>query len=757
MSALYTMECYENSPIDRLTLLKRLSLKAYLEMSKTDKRHTVKSKKAHYNKIQTYVKNHVENGDQNYKYQFSEAQLMNGMEGRVYNHKSLQQTDKNIGNYLFKGLGTDIDIKNCACCVIRLMCIHHKISLDTIPTLIDYIENRDKWLNEITNCKKTITMMLFDDAIKETFRNDDRLRKLKNEILVVQQSITHLEVYKDYLDKAMMEKDSNKLGSSFSAIYHMWENRIFFHLCELVGSRCIVPKFDGGIFEGVITDITEINQKMKEKYDGIVLVIKPLETILTDAFLLACKEEEASLKQLALSILENNRDYFQHHDNDLITYNVKTGLWEENQKKVKSIIYFMCPCEQTPEMIDRLYKMINYEVINDVKKDDWYEKKQNTSLGKILFKTGYFYKDENTLQFTNETTVGGNFNPAIMFRNKVHFPVPTVENQFNLEKMEDIRNRFFLNPLGKEIGNYFIELLARGLFGECMKKIVFCLGNTNTGKSTLVKAFQESFGDLIGSFNGETLTKTNTSQEEAQILRPFYLVRDKRLIFSNELKTSASLEGNAIKKISSGGDKLVARVMGGNEVPFNPHFLALIMANDISEISNYDDALETRVNVIHYTKPFVKEVNDPENELLADPNIDKEMKTDEFKWNFIGLILGSYSNFLRDGELPMPNEHIENRKKWIDKQANVTNLFLMTYKFTDNEADAIPCSEIIAWNKEVKSGVSDQRVGVELAEYAKKMGFKFPPAANKRLPLPNDPTKTKAVRCRFGLALICDE
>lgn len=744
MSALYSMECHENPPIDRLNLLKRMSLKDYLETCAKDKEHTLKSKKAHYAKIQTYVKNHVENGDQNYSYQFSDAQRMNGMEGRVYNSKSSQGIDKNIGNYLFNGQGTDIDIKNCACCVIRLMCIHHEISLATIPTLIEYIENRDQWLNEITNCKASITMMLFDDKKKASFRTDDRLRKLREEILIVQRSISHLVVYKDYLDKSMMEKDRNKLGSSFCAIYHMWENRIFFHLCELVGSRCIVPKFDGGIFEGVITDITEINQKMNEKYNGIVLVIKPLETVLTDAYLLACKEDELGLHELTLSILENNREHFQHHDNELIAYNVKTGLWEENPKKVKSIIYALCPCEKTDTLIDRLYKMINFEVMNDVEKDDWFDKVENSSLGKILLKNGYVYTDENIVRFEE------GFNPSILFRNRVLFNVPTDDNQFDLEIIGSIKKRFFTNTLGEEIGNYFIELLARGLFGEVMKKIVFCLGNSNTGKSTLVKAFQESFGNLIGSFNGETLAKSNTSQEEAQILRPFALVKDKRLIFSNELKTSASLDGNAIKKISSGGDRLVARVMGGNEVPFNPHFLALIMANDISDISNYDDALETRVNVIHYTKPFVKVVTDPDNELLADPLIEEEMRTDEFKWNFIGLMLGSYSNYLANGELPMPKEHIENRKKWIDKQAKVINLFLLSFKFTNNDEDYIACCEIGLWNKEVKSGIGDTKLAIEIAEYARKNKLGNVVSKNKKI-------DKKSVRCWFGIAMVGDE
>jgi hypothetical protein len=742
ISVYNNMKCLENPPKEKLKLLNKLSYDDYAGLTplKT-KKYSPKEKKTHFNKIKDYIKRHLDNDGVEYEYDFAEDKKQNDLEGRMTNSKSIQQLDGNICAYLFRDCGMDIDIKNCALVTIRYICELNGISLVNFPKYNDYIENRDKWLLEIPNCKDTIIAMLFNDKTKY-YKNDD-LKALKAEIRQLQGIICNLEVYGDYLEKACIEKEGNKLGCCLCAIYHKVENEILHYIIELFKEKdikCLVPKFDGAIFENKAVDLNEIQEKVKDKYN-VEVIQKPMETTITDTFLMGCKGDQLTIKEVALMILETNKDYFQYHNDELIAYNIKTGMWEENKQKVKSIIYSVCPIEPNPTKVDELYKMLLYEVMNDDEKEGWYYKQENSSLMKLLFKDGYMYIEDKQMKAENK------FNPNIMFRNRLLFDLPSSQNGYDWEYANEIKQKFFYSTLGEEIGSYFIELLARGLFGEVMKKIVFCLGNTNTGKSTLVKAFQESFGDLIGSFNGETLTKVNTSQEEAQIMRPFYLVKNKRLIFSNELKMSANLEGNAIKKISSGGDTLTGRLHGGNETPFVPHFLTILCANDIAEINNYDDALEGRINIVHYTKPFKKVVEDPENELQADENIEKEMKTDEFKWNFIGIFILAYDEYLKNGEKAVPNSMIESRKVWINKHASMITLFQETYEFTNELTDYISVSEIKEWIKNNKVGISDNKVSIELGQYAKKKKFDNVFSKPKKI-------DGKAVRCWFGIKLI---
>ena len=108
------------------------------------------------------------------------------------------------------------------------------------------------------------------------------------------------------------------------------------------------------------------------------------------------------------------------------------------------------------------------------------------------------------------------------------------------------------------------------------------------------------------------------------------LLRYKRLIFSNELKNNIPLNGNAIKKISSGGDTLIGRGHNANEEEFVTDFLAICMANDLTKITPYDDAVDERLKVIIYKRLFVENPSN-EFEIKMDKNINNEIIQLNFK------------------------------------------------------------------------------------------------------------------------------
>ena len=93
--------------------------------------------------------------------------------------------------------------------------------------------------------------------------------------------------------------------------------------------------------------------------------------------------------------------------------------------------------------------------------------------------------------------------------------------------MKDVKERFFDIPLGKEVGDYFLLQLARGLAGDVMKKIMFGIGPANNGKSTFVEACQLSLGDYVGNFNAETLSFRDSNTDEAANMRWVLLLQYK--------------------------------------------------------------------------------------------------------------------------------------------------------------------------------------------------------------------------------------
>jgi hypothetical protein len=229
--------------------------------------------------------------------------------------------------------------------------------------------------------------------------------------------------------------------------------------------------------------------------------------------------------------------------------------------------------------------------------NNWMNESQFSSIGKLLYLNGFY--DMKTGIFTDK------FDPNIVFYYKIYRNYE--ETNRNVNYINDVKIRFIYNQLGETVGNYFLLNIARGLAGDMMKKFLFGLGDTNAGKSTIVKACVSAFGEYVGSFNAENLCFNKNSADESAQMRWALLLRFKRLIFSNEIKMNSEINGNMTKKISSGGDTLIARVYGGLETEVIPHFLAVAFANDVPKISGIDTdpAINNRLKFISYTKKYV--------------------------------------------------------------------------------------------------------------------------------------------------------
>lgn len=342
--------------------------------------------------------------------------------------------------------------------------------------------------------------------------------------------------------------------------------------------------------------------------------------------------------------------------------------------------------------------------------DNFMERNADSSIGYLLFNNGYY--EAKTGKFYDK------FNPNIVFFAKI-------DNDFvraNEDDMEDIKRRFFYEPLSVLIGDYYLQILARGLMGDKMKKIVFGLGQTDCGKSTLSKAISRAFGDYIGTFNAGNFIKKEHVADDAQALRWALKLRYKRLIFSNEMDATKELNGNEIKKLT-GHDDLVGRGHCQDETSFNPHFLPVVFANDMPPIKPYDDALDNRVEVVSYKRKFVDEPCD-EFELKKDHGVAQEIETTKFKQTMISLFICEYEKYLRNRALPRPEECQNAKKDWIDQDIGSLPAFLRDFELTDDVNDKVPSRDIEEWLKGVKLGITMKKFGMELKLHIGRMKFK---------------------------------
>ena len=689
-------------------------------------------------------------------YSYSLQTLME-MGGRLYSGGSIQGLKAVFRGFLMKHT-TDLDMKNAHPVILSFICHLHHIQC---PNLDYYIKNRDQILSEFSNRDKGKTAFLMavnDDKHNQRISNPF-FKKFDKEMKEIQEKVVNLECYKDIKSSVPSDKKINWNGSAINRILCMYENKILQSAISQVNSMGIeiaVLMFDGlmvyGDYYQDVSLLQAITDRVNADFDGLDMewAYKPHnnQIVIPDDW------EPASEALVGVkNDMEATERLFQLYPHwvycldVLYVFNKESGMWETGKtayytiiRKFEKELTILIPTPDGWKATQKSYgNTLSYmEKIPPLIKtlccnDNWLKQSQYTSLGKILFNNGYF--DLKTEKFEN-------FDPNVVFFGKIHQSFTEFDDD-DMEYMNDLERRLFFNVLGDEVGLYFLVMLARGLGGDMMKNMMLCLGNTNCGKSTLTTAITLSCGDYVGSFNAENLAYRNTSNDEAQIMRWAMLLRYKRFIFSNEMKSTSELNGNMIKKIASGGDCLIGRSHCKSEEEFITHFLPVCFANDLPKIKPYDDAVDERVRIISYTKKFVDEPSN-ENELAKDYNLANEMKTEKFQRTFVGMLIRRYIWARQQEYNILPIEVVNAKKDWIESDNNYIQTFMDSFEITNSEDDFVKSKVIEEWIADNKLGITTTKFSLELKKYALEKGLTN--VVNKRKKI-----DSKLFMCWFGI------
>lgn len=350
-------------------------------------------------------------------------------------------------------------------------------------------------------------------------------------------------------------------------------------------------------------------------------------------------EEDACIKVLKIY------PYFNTCNDELYVYDNETGVWSCNSNIVNKVLrwlgeYLFVEVYDTKEKewITSSSKSYGYNtnLRNTLKEalrsatidDNFINKMENTSLYKIAFQNGWL--DFTTNTFHNE------FTPDIMFHKKLpyDFEEDWVNQDDNEQYMNEMIQKIFYDALGKENGDYFLYCLSRGVIGAIEDKLfLFCVGDKgNNGKGVITDAILSMLGSGIygNIFNGDNLLYNK--REEAQELRWKLLTRYSRVVMSNEMKINeyTAINSNIVKKLSSGGDTLEARVMRGNEERFISHSLCMCFVNDLPPFKPINDSLKSRCRIFQFPNVF-KDNPTNENEKKADRTIKQQISSERFK------------------------------------------------------------------------------------------------------------------------------
>ena len=664
--------------------------------------------------------------------------------GRLFCGGSIQGFPKAIRGFLFGETTTDIDFANMHPKICLWICQKNNIKC---AELLYYCENRKECLNRFPD----------PDVAKNAYLcacNDDKLcRKLDKypkeitkyfkefdkEMKQIQKKIIALPQYKSCVNCVPSTRQYNFNGSAINRIFCYEENRIIQIILDVLATKEIELSslmFDGCMPYGDYYENQDLLKELedsinKDNFSSYKLTYKGhCKDIVVPIDFVCPTEKEAKMKGLIIcedELAAGDYIYSKIHKRFaycgvVLWFRGDDYVWGNNLKFIEGFVnHFVINSGilRLDSKGEPVGFVQNYKTANNVRKividkimvkkqdDNWLKNKQSTSLGKILFSNGFYnFKTSYFLSLEN-------LDDDTYFFEKIDYNWSEVSET----DIEDIRQRFFTDPLGKDVGNYFALNIARGLAGDAMKRFIFCIGGGNTGKSILTQAIQHSCGGYFGTFNAGNLAYKDNN-DEAQALRWLMLLTSKRIIVSNEIKTTHKLDSNAIKKMSSGGrDLIVARGHGGNETEFPFSALAIVNANDACDITPKDDALGNRLKSFTYNRPYVTEVVHSDFELLADPNVDWEINTSNFKLKFINLLMSEYKNFLEMEDIEPPEIAIWN-EKWfkVSKDATIAD-FLEYYEITGNSDDFIPSKEIQSWIDDNKLKISITKLAGEFNKY----------------------------------------
>ena len=688
--------------------------------------------------------------------------------GRVLVSNALGSTafSKKVRNTLIQGLFADFDLKNAQPEIIRNICNANNIPC---PKIEQYCDNRNEILNLVMtsydvdkgDAKKLFLRLCFFGTFKGWSKelNIDKnvipfIADFQNELIRIANCIkvANPMLFETARKLKESKQEKNYIGSMFALYLQEYEERIVqkvaMHLInntELMNhpdKKCSVgiyeydgikllieqvKKFGGNqavmkYLNEITYDLTKFKLEWEEKpIENFYDITKQLEQVEAEK----CNKNETKKIDGVWDDKEATETLFKLYPHwvfckeTLYAFDMETGLWDSDHtshlkiiqqfsnhlhviRKIKDeIVVTEHSYGNTLSLMEKIPTLIKTLCRNE----NWLKQKQSSSLGKILFENGYY--DFKAQKFYDKTTYG--FNPEILFIGRIHHKFA----DFNMEYIDSIKQRLFYDTLGKEVGDYLILNLARGLAGDMMKRILFGLGGTNSGKTILTSAVTLSCGDYVGGFNAENLAYRNSSNDEAQIMRWALLLRFKRLIFSNEMKSTVEINGNMMKKLASGGDTLIGRNHCKAEEEFVMQCLAICFANDVPKIKPYDDAVDGRLRVVSFKKSYVKEPTN-ELELLADPELENEIKTLEFQQAFVGLLIQYYTFHNNDSE---PIEVITAKKDWVNEDKNVIESFKNDFEITNNESDFIASNTIENWINDKKLGITMKKFGMEMRKY----------------------------------------
>lgn len=573
------------------------------------------------------LKNNYSN-DIEYKYS-----KKHGDSGRLYAEgASLQNIKRGFRGLLSYNTAIDFDAMNCHPVLLKHICSRYHIPCEELSQYVKHRDDKLREFCEIDDIKSGGAKTKFIASFNSEYKiiKKDKKSNIKNQFFLrydaemkkIQQQLA--VIYPIEFKKIKRTESENHYGKLVARILNIEEGKMLNNAFESIKDNYLPMTL---AFDGLMMNKYDKSGKPVVEEEVIELLDNSTEEL---GIKWDVKEPDLSLQSFADNLKGHESVVLYDYTETELCKQIFNYFYEGKFYKRGAILYLLInhkwtSCENTIK--DHVFRTVmdchgyvektakdgtvSYQLITQIMNTSqtitktilslvpedsrFINEAEKRSLHKISFKNGYWDFDLGRFITYQE-------NPDYDTINKVdrdftYIPESNAKRKALNEKIfykmfcwdgEDVNNVDF------KAMEHFLHQMGRAMCGIMTDKVWFNLqGERDSCKGVFDLILRNSFGEYVGTFNSASFSLDNNNNADAELKQKFLLKnRYSRIATSNE-SAGCWLDGNLIKKVSSGGDMIDARNLFKNIESFQNVCKYMWLNNDASRIKPVD-TLKTR-------------------------------------------------------------------------------------------------------------------------------------------------------------------
>ena len=235
------------------------------------------------------------------------------------------------------------------------------------------------------------------------------------------------------------------------------------------------------------------------------------------------------------------------------------------------------------------------------------------------------------------------------------------------EKDEDIQKSDDLGEMTKAI----LQSIGSCLHGRNKwERFYIWTGRGGNGKSLLGDLVKKTLGDYYHPIPNTILTKAQDKRDPT--CGALYKAKGKRFVITSEPEAQDRLQVGIIKELT-GGDVITVRDVYKSCISYVPQFGTFMLANEIPLMSRADGGGQRRIRVFPFNFSYVSNPTEPHHK-LGNPDLkDKAAKSNEWRDEFMLLLIEAFTETKKTGKLCEPTAVLEASKEYMEDNNPVKN------------------------------------------------------------------------------------